>query len=204
MDLKARVVGDVGTTLFVVLAAVGCVLLIACANAVNLLIARALDRSRELAIRAALGAPRIRLLQYLVVESALLTALALAIGVATAALSLDLVHNYGGGYVPRIDEVRLSPSLMLWLGALAAGSGLLILLGGFLPALHNSWAGVNRALRAGGRSTTDGPGARRWRRALVAAQFALATPLIVAAVLGAGEPRAPQPGQTSASRRAAC
>ena len=183
MDLKARVVGDVGTTLFVVLAAVGCVLLIACVNAVNLLIARALDRSRELAIRAALGAPRIRLLQYLVVESALLTTLALAIGVATAALSLDLVHTYGGGYVPRIDEVRLSPSLMLWLGALAAGSGLLILLGGFLPALHSSWADVNRALRAGGRSTTDGPGARSWRRALVAAQFALATPLIVAAVL---------------------
>jgi predicted permease len=183
MDLKTRVVGDAGATLIVVLAAVACVLLIACANAINLLIARALDRSRELAIRTALGAPRMRLLQYLVVESALLTAGALLIGVVTAAVSLDLVHAYGGDYVPRIDEVRLSPSLGLWLAALAAGSGLLILLGGFLPALHSSWSGVNRALRSGGRSATDGPAARRWRRGLVSAQFALATPLIVAAVL---------------------
>ena len=70
-DLKSRVVGDVGSTLVIVLAAVGCVLLIACANAINLLIARALDRSRELAIRSALGASRGRLLQYLMVESAL-------------------------------------------------------------------------------------------------------------------------------------
>jgi putative ABC transport system permease protein len=181
-DLKSRVVGDVGSTLIVVLAAVGCVLLIACANAINLLIARALNRSRELAIRSALGASRGRLLQYLVVESGVLTASAAAVGAGVAALSIQLVTAYGLGYIPRVDEVRLSPPLLAWLVALAAGSGLLILVGGLIPAIHGTWR-MDRSLRSGGRSATDGPAARRLRRGLVAAQFALATPLIVAAVL---------------------
>ena len=181
-DLKSRVVGDVGSTLVVVLAAVGCVLLIACANAINLLIARALNRSRELAIRSALGASRVRLLQYLMVESGVLTAGAAAVGAGVAALSIQLVTAYGVGYIPRVDEIRLSPPLVAWLVALAAGSGLLILVGGLIPAIHGTWR-MDRSLRSGGRSATDGPAARRLRRALVAAQFALATPLIVAAVL---------------------
>ena len=181
-ELKARVVGDVGATLVVVLAAVGCVLLIACANAINLLVARALDRSRELAIRSALGASRGRLLQYLTVESALLTAGAAVVGGVVAALSIQLVTAYGVGYIPRVDEVRLSAPLAGWLGALAVGSGILILVGGLVPAIHAS-RHMDRSLRSGGRSATDGPAARRLRRGLVAAQFALATPLIVAAAL---------------------
>jgi hypothetical protein len=90
-DLKSRVVGDVGSTLVMVLAAVGCVLLIACAYAINLLVARALDRSRELAIRSALGASRGRLLQYLTVESALMSAAAAVVGAGVAALAIQLV-----------------------------------------------------------------------------------------------------------------
>jgi putative ABC transport system permease protein len=182
-DLKARVVGDVGSTLVVVLAAVGCVLLIACANAINLLIARALNRSRELAIRSALGASRGRLLQYLMVESGVLTAGAAAVGAGVAVLAVKLVTTYGAGYIPRVDEVRLSGPALGWLAALAVGSGVLVFVGGLVPAIHGSSLRTNRALGSGGRSTTDGPAARRLRRALVAAQFALATPLIVAAVL---------------------
>jgi putative ABC transport system permease protein len=181
-DLKSRVVGDVGSTLVVVLAAVACVLLIACVNAINLLIARALTRSRELAIRSALGASRGRILQYLAVESGVLTIGAAGVGVAVAAGAIQLATAYGGGYIPRVDEVRLSAPLVVWLAVLALGSGVLILVGGLVPAIHGSWQ-MDRSLKSGGRSTTDGPAARRLRRALVAAQFALATPLIVAAVL---------------------
>ncbi len=182
-DLKGRVVGDVGSTLLVVLAAVGCVLLIACANAINLLIARALNRSRELAIRSALGASRGRLLQHLIVESGVLTAGAAAVGVGVAFLAINLVTTYGVDYIPRVGEVRLSAPVIGWLVLLAAGSGALIFLGGLVPSIHSSSMGMDRALRSGGRSSTDGPAARRLRRALVSAQFALATPLIVAAVL---------------------
>ncbi|HUL72416.1 MAG TPA: ABC transporter permease [Vicinamibacterales bacterium] len=179
-DLKSRVVGDIGATLFVVLAAVGCVLLIACANAVNLLIARALGRSRDLAIRGALGASRGRLVQSVLAEAGVLTVGAALVGLAVAAGAVTLVATYGAAYIPRIDEVRLSPPVLAWLGALAAAGGLLI---GLVPALYSVRLRMDRALASSGRSASDGPAPRRLRRALVAAEFALATPLIVAAVL---------------------
>ena len=179
-DLKARVVGEIGPTLNVVLAAVGCVLLIACANAVNLLIARGLHRSREMTIRGALGASRGRLVQHLVVEAGALTVAAALVALGVAAASLQLVVIYGADYVPRIDEVRMSGAVVASLAALSLASGVII---GLIPALHGSRLPLDHALRTGGRSATDGPGARRVRRALVAAEFALATPLLVAATL---------------------
>ena len=183
LELKTRVVGDIGATLFVALAAVGCVLLIACANAINLLVARALARSRELAIRSALGASRGRLLQHLVAESAVLCAGAAATGAAVAWLGLRLVASYGTDYIPRVDEIGMSASMFGWLAGLTAGSGALIFAGGLFPVIRGSSIRVERALRSGNRSSSDGPASRRFRRALVAAEFALATPLVVAAVL---------------------
>jgi predicted permease len=182
-DLKSRVVGDVGSTLLVMLAAVACVLLIACANAINLLIARAVDRNRELAIRSALGASRLRLLRGLAVESAVLTCGAGLVGAAVAVLGLRLAAAFGEAYVPRIDEITLSAPPLGWLAILAIGSFVLILAGGILPSLHGSWRRMDQALRSDGRSSTESPTSRHVRRLLVAAQFALATPLLVAAGL---------------------
>ncbi|MGH9159115.1 MAG: ADOP family duplicated permease [Vicinamibacteraceae bacterium] len=179
-DLKARIVGDVGTTLVLVLAAVGCLLLVSCSNALNLLIARGLQRTRELAIRTALGASRGRLIQHVLVETTTLIAGATLMGVAIAWVSLRLARVYGRDYIPRIDEVHLSGTTLAWLAGLAVASGLVT---GLLPAWQGARARVDRTLRASARSMTDGPGARRVRRALVAAEFAIATPLLVAAVL---------------------
>ena len=185
MELKTRVIGDVSATLLVVLAAVGCLLLIACANAMNLLVARALNRSRELAIRAALGASRGQLLQQLIVETVLLAAAATMVAVEVALLAIRLVAAYGATYIPRIDEVELSWPAIAWLAALSTLSAMLMLLGGAVPVLRRSpsEAGLDRVLRSGGRLGTDGRTAQRLRRGLVAAEFMLATPLLIAAVL---------------------
>jgi putative ABC transport system permease protein len=180
MGLKERVVGSVGTRLLFLLGAVVLVLLIACANAVNLLIARGLHRSRELAIRGALGASRGRLLQHVLVEAAMLSAGAALVGTGVAAGLLQLMTFYGANYIPRIDEIRLAGPALLWVGGLAIASAAMI---GLVPALHGARIRADAVLRAGGRSATDGPATRNVRRVLVAAEFALATPLLVAAAL---------------------
>jgi predicted permease len=180
VDLKTRVVGEVGSTLAFVLAAVGCVLLIACANAVNLLIARSLQRSRELAIRSALGATRGRLVQHVLLEAVALAAGAAVIGLAVALLALRLVAVYGVDYIPRLDEIRFSAAAVGWLAGLAAASAVLIAI---VPAWYGARLRMDQALRSGGRSASDGPTSRRVQRALVAAEFALATPLLVAGAL---------------------
>ena len=144
-DLKTRVVGEVGSTLVFVLAAVVCVLLIACANAVNLLIARSLHRSRELAIRGALGATTTRLLQYVLVEACVLTAAAALVGLGVAVLALQVVAVYGADYVPRIDEVRFSATAF----ALAGRPG------GGQRHHHRYRAGVARHQAAGRSGAAD-------------------------------------------------
>jgi len=182
-ELKARVVGQTGSTLWLVLGAVACVLLIACANAVNLLVARALDRRREWAIRGALGASHGRLLQHLAVESAVLAAASAGLGLGVAILAINAVRSYGEGYIPRLNEVQLSLPVVAWLGALAAVSGALMFTGGLLSVVRGSHRQMDQTLRSGGRSATVGRGPRRIRHALVATEFALATPLLVAALL---------------------
>ncbi|HLE85550.1 MAG TPA: ABC transporter permease, partial [Thermoanaerobaculia bacterium] len=183
MDLKEAVIGEVGPRLVLVLGAVGFVLLIASTNAANLLVARAAQRRRELAVRGALGASRARVVQHLLAESTVLATTAAAVGLVLAAAGVRLVSVTGADYIPRAQEVALSGPVLGFLAAATLGSALLF---GLVPALAGAWGRFGSGQLSGGsggRSTTDGAGPRRLRQALVAAQFAIATPLLIASAL---------------------
>lgn len=178
-DLKTNLIGDVGAIAGLALAAVGLVWLIACANASNLLIARLTGRRQELAVRAALGASRGRVLRYLLAESFVLATGAVALGVGVASAGMQLLQAQGATYFPRTQEIGFDAPLVWLMAGLAISSALIF---GLVPALHASGGPLDTALRSG-RTTTGGAGVRRLRRGLVASQFAIATPLLIAAAL---------------------
>jgi predicted permease len=179
MTLHEHIVGDVGTIAGLALAAVALVWLIACANASNLLVARVTSRRRELAVRAALGASRGRVVRYLLTESALLALGAATVGVALARAGVALLQGAGATYFPRTNEIALSGPVLWWLIGVTAASMLLF---GLVPAVHGTGGPVDDSLRSG-RTSTGGVGVRRLRRVLVGTQFAIATPLLVVAGL---------------------
>jgi len=179
LDLKTFVVGDVGTIGGLALAAVGLVWLIACVNASSLLVARVTSRRRELAVRAALGASRGRVLRYLLAESLLLATGATIAGIPLALAGVRIVRAFGAAYFPRTAEIGVDGPVLWLLIGLTVGS---VLLFGLVPAVHGG-AEKADALRESGRSSTASSGVRRLRRVLVAGQFAIATPLLVVAGL---------------------
>jgi putative ABC transport system permease protein len=179
MDLKRFIIGDVGSTLAIVQGAVVFVLLIACTNAANLLVARVTRRRRELTVRSALGASHLRLILHLISETAILVLGGAVVAVAVAVGGIRLIKVAGAAFIPRSAEVGLTGPVIAFLAALTVGAGLVF---GLIPALHGAafrFAGI----QPGGRSSTDPAGPRRLRRALVVAEFAVATPLLVAAGL---------------------
>jgi putative ABC transport system permease protein len=180
MDLKTMIVGDVGTIAVLALTAVALVWLIACANASSLLIARVTSRRRELAVRSALGASRARVIRYLLAESIVLALGAAAIGIGLAWFGVGLLRDFGSAYFPRSAEIALNGPVLWLLAAVTVVSALLF---GLVPAAHGSGGPVEETLRASGRSATGGLEASRLRRALVASQFAIATPLLIVAGL---------------------
>jgi predicted permease len=180
MDLKTLVVGDVTTIAGLALTAVALVWLIACANASSLLIARVTSRRRELAVRAALGASRTRVIRYLLAESSLLATGAAAVGIAIAWFGVGLLRDIGAAYFPRSAEISLGGPVLWLLAAVTVASALLF---GLVPAAHGSGGPVEETLRSSGRSATGGLEASRLRRVLVGSQFAIATPLLVVAGL---------------------
>jgi putative ABC transport system permease protein len=176
-----------GVTLL--LAAVGCVLLIACANVANLQLARALGRERELAVRAALGASRRQLAKQVFIESAILAVLGAVAGVLLALWGLDAIKAIAPGssasFAPsdaaRFQEANLDFNVLAFTAAVAIGTGLLV---GVWPALRVSrTASLTLSLHEGSRGTSDGAQRQRVRSGLVVAQVALALLLLAGAGL---------------------
>src|ERR1039457_2826759 len=177
--LGADMVRRVRTAMLVLLGAVGLVLLIACANVANLLRARSAGRSREVAIRLAMGAGRWRIVRELLVESAMLAVLGCALGLVLGAWTRDLLVAIAPKNIPRLDTAALSWRVLGFTGMLAT---LTVFLFGMIPAWQVSGIRPNMALKSAERST-GGSAVLRWRSALMAAEVPLALMLLVGGAL---------------------
>jgi predicted permease len=176
IPLQEVLVGDVRTSLVVLLATVGLVLLIACANVGNLLFTRALTRRKEIAIRSALGAGRARVFQQLLVESMLLAVAGGAVGLFLARLTLESTGKLLAAQLPRAEEVSIDARVLLFALAASIVTGVLA---GIMPALRAGRADLNGALKEGGRDEA-GLGVRT-RRVLIVCEVALSLVLLMAA-----------------------
>ena len=178
--LKDEVIGNVGGVLWVVMATIGLVMLIACANVSNLLLVRAEVRQQELAIRAALGAGRRRLVRELLVESLLLGLAGGALGVAVADGGLKLLAAIGPSNLPRLGEISIDARTLAFTFVLALFSSLLF---GLIPALKYAGPRIAAALGSAGRTASISRERHRTRDLLVIGQVALALVLLVSAGL---------------------
>jgi predicted permease len=177
--LREHLVGPVSTTLYILFGAVSFVLLIACANLANLLLARATHREREMAVRTALGAARVRIVRQLLVENCLLAAFGAAAGLLFAYWTPQLLRVLGAGELPRLGEVRVDSHVLLFTLGAALLTGIL---SGLAPALRLSKTSLHDSLKGGTRGTSIGTD-RRIRSLLVVSEIALSLTLLVGAGL---------------------
>jgi putative ABC transport system permease protein len=175
MPIQDYMVRDVKPVLYTLLGAVGCVLLIACANLANLLLARATARHREISIRAALGAGRGRLIRQLLTESVVLAVCGGIAGVILARWGLDALLALAPTSLPRISEIHLDSGVLLFSLALSVVTGLVF---GIAPAWLAARADVNEALKQGTRGSTEGGARGRLRSALVVIEVTFALVLL--------------------------
>lgn len=177
--LHEEIVGRSQTMLLVLLGAVFFVLLIACVNVANLLLARATAREREIAVRSAVGAGRWRIVRQLLTESLLLALISSAVGMLLAQWAIDALSTLGPEQLPRLQAVSIDGRILLFTLGLTLLTGLLF---GLAPALQAGQVNLNELLKEGGRSGV-GQRQRRLRDALVVVEVALALVLLVGAGL---------------------
>jgi len=175
--IKEVMLGKTQTPLLVLLTAVALVLLIACANVANLLLARATSRTKEIAVRVSLGATPARVARQLLTESVLLSFIGAVVGVGLASIGVRLLDKLPISGIARIEEVNLSGRVLAFTAGLTLLTGLLF---GMMPALRAYAMGIDNGMREGSRGTISH---RRLNSALVAVQFALSLVLLIGAGL---------------------
>jgi predicted permease len=179
-NLKRLVVGDTQTVLLILLGTVGLVVLIACANIANLLLARATGRAKEVAVRVALGAGRARIFRQLLTESVLLGICAGLVGLLLAYGGVAAIKAFASDQLPHLTSIHVDAWVLAFTFALSILAGILF---GLAPAWQSSEVDINAVLRESGRGST-GSAKRRWtRNALVVAEVSLAVVLLIGAGL---------------------
>jgi putative ABC transport system permease protein len=178
--LLNRLIGKTKPALIILLMAVGCVLLIACANVANLVLARNSGRSREIAIRAVLGASTARIVRQLITESILLSLAGATLGTLIASWGLSTLVKMYPDNLPRIQEVGVDMRVLLFTAALSVASGILF---GLVPALRAASPHLSHAMQEGGRGSAGDMRHTRLRAGLVIAETAIGVMLLIGAGL---------------------
>jgi putative ABC transport system permease protein len=180
IPLHHEIVGNFRPALFIMLGAVAFVLLIACANIANLLLARAGSRQKEIAIRLALGASRARLIRQLLTESILLASLGCALGLLLAFFGGKFLMAFNPISIPRLNQAAIDARMVVFTLAVTLLTGIIF---GLVPALQASKPDLNQVLKEGGRDSKASSSGNRIRNALVVAEIAIALTLLISAGL---------------------
>jgi putative ABC transport system permease protein len=180
VGLKEEVIGDIGPKLLMLIGAVGFVLLIACSNVANMLLARAASRQKEIAIRLAIGASRWRIVRQLIIESVLLAVVGGALGLLFAMWGVDVLVALSPEDIPRLAEIAIDRYVLGFAFLISVLTGVVF---GLAPALQASSPNVNSSLKEGGGAATTSFRGDRLRSFLVVAEVALALVLLIGAGL---------------------